>query len=60
VSTPILALYADTTVEGPPSLLPALQGIASNVTPQEVKNAGHYLAEDQPSAVIQALTSYFD
>jgi pimeloyl-ACP methyl ester carboxylesterase len=37
----------------------ALDGIASNVTPLEIKNAGHYLAEDQPQAVIGALIKFF-
>jgi pimeloyl-ACP methyl ester carboxylesterase len=59
VRTPILAMYADPDVEGPPSLLPGLQGVATNVTPLEIKNAGHYLAEDQPDAVISGLTAFF-
>lgn len=59
VRTPILAMYADVNVEGPPALLAALDGIASDITPLEIKNAGHYLAEDQPEAVIQGLTSFF-
>jgi pimeloyl-ACP methyl ester carboxylesterase len=59
VRTPILAMYADTKVEGPPELLAALQGIASDVTPLEIKNAGHYLAEDQPEAVTRGLTTFF-
>lgn len=59
VRTPILAMYADTNVEGPPALLASLNGIASHVTPLEIKNAGHYLAEDQPQAVIDGLTAFF-
>lgn len=59
VRTPILAMYADPLVEGPPALPVALKGIASNVTPLEIKNAGHYLAEDQPEAVIRGLTAFF-
>jgi pimeloyl-ACP methyl ester carboxylesterase len=59
VRTPILAMYADTAVEGPPSLLPGLKGRATAVTPLEIKNAGHYLVEDQPAAVIRGLTGFF-
>ena len=39
--------------------MPALQAVASDVTPQEIKDAGHYLPEDQPSEVIRALASHF-
>lgn len=59
VHTPILAMYADTNVEGSSALLAALNGIASDVTPLEIKNAGHYLAEDQPQAVIDGLIKFF-
>ena len=59
VRAPILAMYADVNVEGPPALPSSLQGIASDVTPLEIKNAGHYLAEDQPEAVAAALIKFF-
>lgn len=59
VNTPILAMYADVNVEPHPALPPSLQGIASDVTLLEIKNAGHYLAEDQPGAVIDGLIKFF-
>jgi pimeloyl-ACP methyl ester carboxylesterase len=59
VRTPILAMYADVNVDGPPALLAGLKGTATDVTPLEIKNAGHYLAEDQPEAVIRGLTGFF-
>jgi pimeloyl-ACP methyl ester carboxylesterase len=59
VRTPILAMHGDTNVQGPPGMLPGLQGRASDVTPLEIKNAGHYMPEDQPKLVIHGLTSFF-
>lgn len=56
VQTPILAMYADAE---PDSLLPGLAGKAAQVTPLEIKNAGHYFPEEQPTQVIAGLTSFF-
>jgi pimeloyl-ACP methyl ester carboxylesterase len=58
VDTPILAMHADTQVEGPPAMLASLPGSAARVQPVEIKNAGHYFPEDQPQAVIQGLIKF--
>lgn len=59
VRTPILARHGDINVQGPPSMLPGLEGRASDVAPLEIKNAGHYMPQDQPKRVINGLTSFF-
>ena len=54
---PVLAVRAD---QGSmPDLVAQLEKVALNVRGTAIENCGHYLAEEQPDALLRELLSFF-